>query len=79
MKMIGLIGGISWESTAIYYRRLNEEIRSGLGGLNSAKFCCILSISKSSSIFKQPADGIRRQLYFAKLQAALSAQALIVS
>jgi len=37
MKVIGLIGGMSWESTAVYYRRLNEEARRRLGGLNSAE------------------------------------------
>lgn len=36
MKTIGLIGGMSWESTAVYYRRLNEEVRRRLGGLHSA-------------------------------------------
>jgi aspartate racemase len=36
MKMIGLIGGMSWESSAVYYRRLNEQIRGRLGGLHSA-------------------------------------------
>jgi aspartate racemase len=37
MKVIGLIGGMSWESTAVYYRRLNEEARRRLGGLSSAE------------------------------------------
>ena len=37
MKIIGLIGGMSWESTAVYYRRLNEEARRRLGGLSSAE------------------------------------------
>lgn len=36
MRTIGLIGGMSWESTAVYYRRLNEQVRTQLGGLNSA-------------------------------------------
>jgi aspartate racemase len=36
MKMIGLIGGMSWESSAVYYRRLNEQVRERLGGLHSA-------------------------------------------
>jgi aspartate racemase len=36
MKMIGLIGGMSWESTSVYYRRLNEQVRARLGGLHSA-------------------------------------------
>ncbi|NND91820.1 MAG: aspartate/glutamate racemase family protein [Granulosicoccus sp.] len=37
MKTLGLIGGMSWESTAIYYRRLNEQVRDRLGGLHSAR------------------------------------------
>jgi aspartate racemase len=37
MKTLGLIGGMSWESTAIYYRLLNEIVRARLGGLHSAK------------------------------------------
>jgi aspartate racemase len=37
MKTIGLIGGMSWESTALYYKFINEEVRRRLGGLNSAK------------------------------------------
>lgn len=36
MKMIGLIGGMSFESSAVYYRLVNEEVRSRLGGLASA-------------------------------------------
>ena len=36
MKTIGLIGGMSWESTAHYYRVLNEEAARRLGGLHSA-------------------------------------------
>ncbi|MFI1184233.1 aspartate/glutamate racemase family protein [Streptomyces sp. NPDC020799] len=37
MKTIGLIGGMSWESTAEYYRLLNELTRDRLGGLHSAR------------------------------------------
>ncbi len=37
MKTIGLIGGMSWESTIPYYRIINEEIKEKLGGLHSAK------------------------------------------
>ncbi|GAA2461537.1 aspartate/glutamate racemase family protein [Streptomyces lavendulocolor] len=40
MKTIGLIGGMSWESSAEYYRLLNELVRERLGGLHSAR--CIL-------------------------------------
>lgn len=37
MKTIGLLGGMSWESTIPYYRLINEGIRQRLGGLHSAK------------------------------------------
>ncbi len=37
MKTIGLLGGMSWESSAEYYRIINEEVRRRLGGTHSAK------------------------------------------
>ncbi|ETI58335.1 aspartate/glutamate racemase family protein [Marinomonas profundimaris] len=37
MKTIGMLGGMSWESTASYYKALNEGIKEELGGLHSAK------------------------------------------
>ncbi|WP_406019186.1 aspartate/glutamate racemase family protein [Succinivibrio sp.] len=37
MKTIGLIGGMSWESTASYYKIINETVQKELGGYNSAK------------------------------------------
>ncbi len=37
MKIIGLIGGMSWESSLEYYRIINEEVKGRLGGLHSAK------------------------------------------
>ena len=37
MKTIGLIGGMSWESTVPYYRQINETVREQLGGLHSAR------------------------------------------
>ncbi|MEO6958683.1 MAG: aspartate/glutamate racemase family protein [Burkholderiaceae bacterium] len=37
MKVIGLIGGMSWESTVLYYQEINEAIKERLGGLHSAK------------------------------------------
>lgn len=39
MKTIGLIGGMSWESTTSYYQMLNQGIKQKLGGLHSAKIC----------------------------------------
>jgi aspartate racemase len=43
MKTIGLIGGMSWESTQEYYRILNEEVKRRLGGLHSAR-CVLISV-----------------------------------
>ncbi|HUA81709.1 MAG TPA: amino acid racemase, partial [Dyella sp.] len=37
MKTMGLIGGMSWESTVPYYRLINEAVKQRLGGLHSAK------------------------------------------
>src|SRR5690349_7066913 len=37
MKTIGMIGGMSWESTVEYYRIMNETVKEQLGGLHSAK------------------------------------------
>lgn len=37
MKTIGLLGGMSWESTALYYKLINEEVKKQLGSLHSAK------------------------------------------
>ena len=39
VKTIGMLGGMSWESTATYYRLINQGIKNKLGGLHSAKIC----------------------------------------
>lgn len=39
VKTVGMIGGMSWESTVSYYQALNEGIKAELGGLHSAKIC----------------------------------------
>lgn len=41
MKTIGLLGGMSWESTRSYYSALNEGVKARLGGLHSAKICLV--------------------------------------
>jgi aspartate racemase len=41
MKTIGLIGGMSWESSAEYYRIINETVKEKLGGLHSAKIVLV--------------------------------------
>ena len=39
MKTIGMLGGMSWESTVSYYQEINESVKHKLGGLHSAKIC----------------------------------------
>jgi aspartate racemase len=41
MKTIGLLGGMSWESTALYYRQINELVKHKLGGLHSAHIAMV--------------------------------------
>jgi aspartate racemase len=41
MKTIGLLGGMSWESTALYYRLINEGVKAALGGLHSARIAMV--------------------------------------
>ncbi len=41
MKTIGLLGGMSWESSQIYYRELNHQVKQQLGGLHSAQIVMI--------------------------------------
>ncbi|PFF30587.1 aspartate racemase [Bacillus cereus] len=43
MKLIGLIGGMSWESSTEYYKIINEEVKMRLGGLHSAR-CLLYSV-----------------------------------
>ena len=55
MKTIGLIGGMSWESSLEYYRIINEEVKAKLGGLHSAK--CILYSVDFEQIERCQAEG----------------------
>ncbi|MFJ7979824.1 aspartate/glutamate racemase family protein [Lysinibacillus xylanilyticus] len=55
MKTIGMIGGMSWESSAEYYRLINEEVKEQLGGLHSAK--CILYSVDFQKIEHYQAEG----------------------
>ncbi|WHY96879.1 aspartate/glutamate racemase family protein [Peribacillus simplex] len=55
MKTIGLIGGMSWESSSEYYRIINEEVKAKLGGLHSAK--CILYSVDFEEIERYQSDG----------------------
>ena len=73
MKTIGLIGGMSWESTAHYYRVINQETAARLGGLHSAPLI-VHSVDFAPVAAMQAAgdwDGAGRQL--AEIARALQA------
>ncbi|MGV2976807.1 aspartate/glutamate racemase family protein [Roseibium alexandrii] len=55
MKTIGLLGGMSWESTVTYYQLLNRMTRDRLGGLHSAK--CLLWSFDFADVAKAQSDG----------------------
>ena len=55
MKTIGMIGGMSWESSAQYYRIINQGVRAALGGLHSAR-SLLLSVDFSEIADLQHAD-----------------------
>lgn len=55
MKTIGLLGGMSWESTVEYYRLINEAVKSRCGGLHSAK-CILYSVDFEEIEYYQRTD-----------------------
>jgi aspartate racemase len=55
MRRLGLLGGVSWESTALYYRLANEVVRDRLGGLHSAE--CVLYSVDFAPIERMQAEG----------------------
>ena len=55
MQLIGLLGGMSWESSAEYYRLLNMAVRDRLGGLHSAR--CLLYSVDFAPIERMQAEG----------------------
>jgi aspartate racemase len=66
MKTIGLIGGMSWESSLEYYRLINEDVRAKLGGLHSAEIVMV-------SIDFVPMEELQRQGRWAEAGAWLCA------
>lgn len=55
MRCIGLIGGMSWESSALYYRLVNEGVKERLGGLHSAR--CVLASVDFAEVEAMQAGG----------------------
>ena len=82
MKTLGLIGGLSWESTAIYYRLINEATKAQRGGLHSAPM--LLWSFDFAPIAEQQAAGAWRQLAAVMAEAArrleaAGAEALVIA
>lgn len=57
MKTAGLIGGVAWPSTLLYYRLLNEHVQRSLGGLHSAR--CVISSLDFAPVYAEMAAGNR--------------------
>ena len=56
MKTIGLLGGMSWESTELYYRYINQSVKDRLGSLHSARIAMV-SVDFKEIEELQPATG----------------------
>jgi aspartate racemase len=69
MKTAGLIGGLSWESTALYYRLLNQGVKKHLGGLHSARI--LLNSLDFAEIEQMQAAGLWHEAAIELGQAAL--------
>lgn len=68
MKTIGLLGGMSWESTETYYRLINEETKRRLGGLHSAPIAMV-------SVDFEPIEALQQRGDWQTLGDMLSSQA----
>ena len=73
MRTIGFIGGMSWESSALYYRLANELVRERLGGLHSAR--CVMYSVDFAEIEAMQAEGRWDDAAAALTQAASALEA----
>lgn len=81
MKTLGLIGGMSWESTLPYYRLINEQVRARLGGLHSAKLVLYSVDFAEIEQLQQAGDWVTagaRLADAARALAAAGAEALVL-
>jgi aspartate racemase len=59
VKTIGLIGGMSWESTQTYYRLINQKVREQLGGLHSVRLVlCTNTMHKVAPFMRSRRSGM---------------------
>ncbi|PLX13336.1 MAG: aspartate racemase [Marinilabiliales bacterium] len=70
MKTIGIIGGMSWESTKLYYEFINEKIKSDLGGFHSCK--CLINSVDFAEIQKLQSEDAWDALDIIMSEAAMS-------
>jgi aspartate racemase len=73
MKTIGLLGGMSWESTELYYRLINEGIKQYLGGLHSARIAMISLDFQEIEAFQHAGDWDAAARILAKAAAQVEA------
>lgn len=81
MKTIGLIGGMSWESTQLYYRLVNETVKARLGGLHSARLVLYSVDFHEIEALQRAGDWARAGQHMAvaaRALAAAGAQALVL-
>ncbi len=71
MKTIGLIGGMSWESSLEYYRMINEAVKKKLGGFHSAKSLMISVDFAEIEILQQQARWVEAGELLAEAAANL--------
>jgi len=71
MKTMGLIGGMSWESTALYYRLVNRAIAAKLGGLHSARLLLYSVDFHDVEVLQQRGDWDESGAYLADVARAL--------
>lgn len=80
MKKIGLIGGVGWRSTEIYYRCLNEEVAQRLGGLRSARLSLeSLDFAEVRALVDASDESALRTLYLSATRSLQSAGAQVLA
>ncbi|HIJ55201.1 MAG TPA: aspartate/glutamate racemase family protein [Deltaproteobacteria bacterium] len=72
MKTIGLLGGMSWESSTTYYQIINEAVREKLGGLHSAK--CIMASVDFAEIEILQSEGKWKEAALVLSQSAIDVE-----
>ena len=78
MKTIGLLGGMSWESTESYYRAINKGVKQRLGGLHSAKIALISVDFQKLRRCNTVATGIKPRIFWLRVLCLCNVPARIL-